>query len=494
MPWLRRASLQCLTWAVVCALASPGWAKPRFGRPGVFPVDAGPIGVRAAAIDSQSGRDLVTANEAGDAGPSLSFLLNRGAGSFFPEQRMSLGSDTSTPRGIVAGDFNGDGRDDLAVIVLDVNPFPPQAEVLVYLNIGNGFGQPASYSLGSSGIPRCLEAFDVTGDGALDLVGCSSMTTASGDAEGLLTVLAGGLTAGKPNGTFQSVSNPIVGTTPANVDSADIDGDGHADLLVVDGQRLWILYGTGGSFTAPTALTGVGTPAAALIDVLPGQNLAQLLVADDSKGKLLSIKQTAARVFAAPTDATPSQQLFAFPRVDSPTIMRLAKIDGDQIKDLVALSGFGADVWYGQADGTFVFGENITSDNTLDGLALADLNGDGQIDVAASDSTGDSVTVVLNGADVPATPTPLVSATPTPTRSGAPGQTGTPTPTGRAACPGDCGGNRKVSIADVIKGVNIALGLAEVGTCPAFDLDNNGKVSINELIAAVNSVLNGCPS
>jgi hypothetical protein len=263
----------------------------------------------------------------------------------------------------------------------------------------------------------------------------------------------------------------------------------------VDGQKIWILFGTGGSFGTPTAITGLGRPAAALIDVLPGQALAQLLVADDSKGKLFSLRQTAPRVFAAPTDATP-QQMFAFPRVGSPTVMELAKIDGDQTNDLVALSGLGADLWYGQSDGTFAFGESVTQDNSLDGLALADLNGDAKIDVAASDSTHDRVTVILNGADVPATPTPLVSAIPTstPTRSGAPGQTGTPTPTGRRPCPGDCEGTHKVLISDLIKGVNIALGQAAVATCPAFDLDNNGKVSINELIAAVNSVLNGCPS
>jgi hypothetical protein len=486
---------------VVCALASPGWAAPRFGRPGVFPVDSGPIGVRAAAIDSQSGRDLVTANATGDEGPSLSLLLNRGAGSFFPEQRMSLGTDMSTPQGIATGDFNADGRDDLAVLVQDVSMLPSRAEVLVYLNTGNGFAQPVTYSLGPTVIPRCLETFDVTGDGALDLVGCHSTSTASGDAQGLLAVLAGGLSAGKPNGTFQSTSYPV-GATPSGVDAGDIDGDGHADLLVVDGQHLWILYGTGGSFGSPTPLTGVGTPAAALIDVLPGQNLAQLLVEDDSKGKLFSIKQTAARVFAAPTDITPAGQLFAFPRKATatmagvPTVMQLAKIDGDQINDLVVLSGLGADLWYGQADGTFAFGEDVTKDSSLDGLALADLNGDGKIDVAASDSTNSRVTVILNGADVPPTPTPVVSGTttPSPTRTGVPGQTGTPTATGRVLCPGDCEGTRTVTIADLIKGVNIALGQAAVGTCPAFDLDNNGKVSINELVAAVNSVLDGCAS
>ena len=75
--------LRCLTWAVlVCAVASPGWAAPRFGRPGTYTVDGSPI-MRAAAINVQSGRDLLTANEAGEEGPSLSFLYNRGSGVSF---------------------------------------------------------------------------------------------------------------------------------------------------------------------------------------------------------------------------------------------------------------------------------------------------------------------------------------------------------------------------------------------------------------------------
>jgi hypothetical protein len=62
-----------------------------------------------------------------------------------------------------------------------------------------------------------------------------------------------------------------------------------------------------------------------------------------------------------------------------------------------------------------------------------------------------------------------------------------------AACPGDCDGDGRVTIAELIRGVNIALGNAPVTNCPAFDLNGNGLVAINELVAAVNATLNGCP-
>ncbi len=66
----------------------------------------------------------------------------------------------------------------------------------------------------------------------------------------------------------------------------------------------------------------------------------------------------------------------------------------------------------------------------------------------------------------------------------------TPTPT--APCPGDCDGRGTVTVDELIRGVNIALGLQMVEACPAFDRDHSGTVSIAELILAVNAALSGC--
>lgn len=492
VPRVRRGGLHCLTWAVMfSAMASPGWAMPRFGRPGTYTVDGSPVGVRAAAIDSQSGRDLLTANEAGEEGPSLSFLFNRGLGSFFPEQRMVLGSTDYILQAVATGDFNADGRDDVAVAADDISVFPIRATVLVYLNNGNGFADPVTYTL-SGLFPQCLEAADVTGDGTLDLVVCHSQSN-SGSAQGLITVLSGQRTGSTPNGAFQSIFTGTVGTAPSAVAAGDIDGDGRADLLVVDPaeQRVLILYGSAGTspFGSPAELDEITGPVAALVNALPGQPLPQVLVASSSGGRLLTYKQTAPRAFA-----TPTEQRIAL----LPTAMALADLDADGLHDLIVLSALGAEIWYGEAGGSFHFGESLVQDNTLDALAVADLNGDGKLDVAASASTQDRVTVVLNGADVPSTPSATPTITPTPTRTGTPTRTFTPTATRPVTtatpggCPGDCDGNGVVAVNELIQGVNIALGNATAASCPAFDLDGNGRVAVNELIAGVNSAQSGC--
>jgi phospholipase C len=64
---------------------------------------------------------------------------------------------------------------------------------------------------------------------------------------------------------------------------------------------------------------------------------------------------------------------------------------------------------------------------------------------------------------------------------------------GPSTCVGDCNDDHKVTIDELVKGVNIALGLATLDECPAFDCNGNGHVTIDCLVKAVNADLNGCP-
>jgi hypothetical protein len=439
-------------------------------------VDGSPVGIRAGVFDAQPGRDLVTANEAGAEGPSLSLLFNRGQGSFFPEERESVNAAKYIVQAVASGDFDADGQDDVALAVDDIAAFPIRASVLIYLHGARGLAAPVEYRLPGF-FPRAIEAADVTGDEVLDLV--VGFAQSGGAGTGLVTTLAGLQEAGAGTGAFEALETLGVGAAPSAITLGDVDGDDRADALIADrdGRRVYALYGTGVAadpLAAPVELATVTAPLTALIDAVPGRALPQVLIGTVNGGRLFTLVQTAPRVFAAPTE----QRIGLLP-----SAMALADADADGRDDLFVLSVLGAELWTGAADGTFAFGESIVGgDDTLDGLVIADLNGDGRLDVAASASTQDRVTVVLNGADAPFTPspTPRVTATPTATPPG-------------AACPGDCNGDRQVSINELIQGVNIALGSAAVTSCPAFDRDDNGQVSVNELIAGVNSAQGGCP-
>ena len=62
------------------------------------------------------------------------------------------------------------------------------------------------------------------------------------------------------------------------------------------------------------------------------------------------------------------------------------------------------------------------------------------------------------------------------------------------SCPGDCCGDRFVTIDDLVLGVNMALGMAPTSACPASDTSGDGDVTVNEIVGAVKMALEGCPT
>jgi hypothetical protein len=63
---------------------------------------------------------------------------------------------------------------------------------------------------------------------------------------------------------------------------------------------------------------------------------------------------------------------------------------------------------------------------------------------------------------------------------------------GPGTCPGDCDGGGGTTINELIRGVTIALGSAQLETCPASDSDSDGRVTVADLVRAVTAALDGC--
>lgn len=84
------------------------------------------------------------------------------------------------------------------------------------------------------------------------------------------------------------------------------------------------------------------------------------------------------------------------------------------------------------------------------------------------------------------------SPTTTPTRSPTPSP-GSPSPS-PTRCPGDCDGHGGVVVSELVTLVGVALGLQPIGLCTAGDVDRNGVVTVDEILAAIRSALNGCGS
>lgn len=63
-----------------------------------------------------------------------------------------------------------------------------------------------------------------------------------------------------------------------------------------------------------------------------------------------------------------------------------------------------------------------------------------------------------------------------------------------ASCGGDCNGDGAVSVDEILKGVNIALGSLDVTSCNNFDANVDASVTVDEIVAAVVAALEGCPA
>jgi FG-GAP-like repeat len=160
------------------------------------------------------------------------------------------------------GDFNGDGKLDLAVTGVGVTGTQGD-EVAILLGNGDGTFTAASNSTFATGkAPQAIAAADLNGDGKLDLA-----ITNYEDAS--VTILLG-----NGDGTFTPASgSPItVGNSPDAIAVGDLNGDGKLDLAIANygGNTLTILLGNGdGTFTSASGSpfpVGVGPSSIAVGD------------------------------------------------------------------------------------------------------------------------------------------------------------------------------------------------------------------------------------
>ncbi len=287
--------------------------------------------------------DLIGLFLNGNGGTNVvSVLHGNGDGSFaqFPVYGAQSPSETS-PGGLVAADFNGDGKLDIASAFLTgTNPLTENIALL--LNDGAGFSTPivtpvtvfSNYEGGSPSIPTVV-AGDFNQDGKMDLA-VDGLNPATGSSNGVFVLLGNG------DGTFQpaiqyDLSGPLA--------VGDFNGDGKLDILGLPGTGLSVLLGNGD-----------GT-------------------------------------FGFPVNSS----------VQAGSYFAVGDFNGDGKLDVATVNGLtGIAIFSGKGDGTFTAGATYTAGNFLRGITIEDVNGDGKADlIIANESvlTPSSVIALLGNGD-----------------------------------------------------------------------------------------------
>ena len=318
-------------WLMICSLlallGNPASASAvSFGTPTSYPVGTNPAAIVVGDFNGDGKIDIAVANTGSD---DVSILLGNGDGTFQAAVNYTAGN---SPTDIAVGDFNGDGKLDLAV-------FQPGASVSILLGNGDGtFQAPKTLALTASVAFMAVADFD--GDKKTDLAVC--------DSANLNIFISNG------DGTFQAAKDTALSSGCRGLFTADFNNDSKPDL---------------GLITADGLTTGA-------IQILLGKGDGTF-----STGALINISGEQRPIVVADLNHDGNIDL----------IVSSSQVSCQSGPPTVCHGNAGITVFLGNGDGTFQGGQSIpilntavpSSSNTLPlHTAIGDFNGDGKLDMA----------------------------------------------------------------------------------------------------------------
>jgi VCBS repeat-containing protein len=214
--------------------------------------------------------------------------------------------------------------------------------------------------------------------------------------------LAGNPLTGTP---FQPAVSYLTGTDPLSVEIGDLNGDGKPDLVVANfGSSpftIGVLLGNGDGTFQPQVTYPTGhNPISVAIGDLNGDGKPDLVVADDDT------PVGAVSVLLGNGNGTFQPQT-SYPTGPGPTSIAIGDFNRDGRPDIVATNGSfesnSVSVLLGNGDGTFRPQTMYAAGVTPNSVAVADLNGDGKLDIVTANfggfNTSNNVSVLLGNGD-----------------------------------------------------------------------------------------------
>lgn len=375
------------------------------------------------------GNNHIVADFNGDGIPDLAgvglnsaaVMLGNANGVFRAKAQFPAGGPAQD---LTSGDFNGDGRVDLAVSINDPN-------ISLALLTGNGdgtFNAPVTFQINTARVDSpAIVATDLDNDGRLDLVLAHAIScfTSPCTAARTITVLLG-----FGDGTFQFPIEIAVGTGMSRIAVGDFNRDSIKDLAIAgDQSQVYTLLGVGnGTFLQqPTITLTADTLFVDATDIdaadLNGDTIQDLVVAIPTNGSRTAV------LLGNGDGSFQSARILTEPSLRVPQFQVITDFNRDNIPDLAITLANGSqgliEIRNGNGDGTFrapiLFAVPPPLSSVGGGtLVTGDFNGDGRPDVGLPiiganpglavllNSTGNGAVQPALGA-VTATPSTVVS-------------------------------------------------------------------------------------
>jgi hypothetical protein len=349
-----------------------------------YSTDSGPNDIAFGDLNGDGKPDMVTANTFSD---DVTVRFNNGDGTFGAP--VSLGF-AYFPESVVLADVNGDGN--LDIITANFYGAFSGGNITVWLNDGHGnFTGPIStflpdpYNYG-------LAVGDFNGDGKLDVAVTSfydwNVDVAYGNGDGTFT--------------FNNSYSTGFGSYPEGIAAGDLNHDGHLDLATAN------FYGAfNGSGSVSVFLNnGDGTFAAAAPYNASAYNY-RIAIGDDKGTGFPDIATTNYYYWTVTTLENNGNGTFttgnSYNTGPYPQGVTFADVNSDGKLDLLTAnyynSSFSAgsvSVFLGKGDGTYNAATNYDTGYGTQGVAAADVNGDGFVDLGTANQGSNTETVLLN--------------------------------------------------------------------------------------------------
>ena len=385
-----------LTLCLATLLAATPLRAETFRNPRHIPVPGNPTSVGTADFNGDHRPDFYYfIPNAPYSHPQLGILLAQSDGTYINAAAVSLPVGTGNCR---AYDVNADGASDLACVTL---PSETISSLSVLISNGDGtFQSPLVTPLSGGQFPYAHSlvlgpAGDLNQDGHLDLV----IYDDSIYTQKTLGFLGDGA------GNFPTVKTSALAYSngsDSNATLADVNGDGHLDLLISSSfpSGPYVLLGQGdGTFIAMPPTSSASHCVFADMDKDGHLDATCSLASSTGNGDLNNPDSFYSLIILhgnpdgtfAPTPIYQSQLPFS----DFLTPFSVRDLNGDGLPDILATSGDGASVYFGQPGMKFSapmhYGfYNIGGFNydQPDPSLVADFDQDGHLDIAMTGANG----------------------------------------------------------------------------------------------------------